>query len=137
VVFRIDPAIAEVSATAELPFAEAADIEAGEGAVWVTMFQPNLGNVLVRLNPRTLRTTKTITAPESYGSSLNSTLAVDDGAVWWNGADAGTIWRVDSKTGEIVSSIRLTAPYEDVSDFEPLGIAAGAGGVWVTVSITP
>jgi hypothetical protein len=137
VVHRLDPSTRRVSGRVKLPTSEATDVEAGDGAVWVTMFAPPRGNVLVRIDPRTLRVTKTTTAPIPYGSSLFSSLALDDGELWWNGADSGTIWRVDPRTGRVASGIRLTPPVEAFLAIQPVGIAAGAGGVWVTVSIQP
>jgi hypothetical protein len=57
--------------------------------------------------------------------------------VWWNGANSGLVWRVDPRTRTIASTTRITPPLESFSDFEPIGIAAGEGGVWVTVSVAP
>jgi tRNA A-37 threonylcarbamoyl transferase component Bud32/streptogramin lyase len=136
-IFRIDPATARISGRVDLPGNEAADVEAGDGAVWATVFAPPRGNVLARVDPKTLKVTRTIAAPIDYGSSLYSNVALTDGSVWWNGTDSGTIWRVEPSAGRVVSAIRLTPPVESYSVSQPLGIAASAGGVWVTVSLAP
>jgi streptogramin lyase len=92
----------------------------------------------VRIDPRTLRVTGSVPAPKVQGSGDQSgALAVGEGAVWWNGANSGTVWRVNPKTQKIDATARITPPLESFSDFLPFGIAAGAGGVWVTVTIAP
>jgi len=81
---------------------------------------------------RRLKIVRESTAP----SATNGTrIAVGKGAVWWN-PTYGTIWRLD-RTGKVVRAIRVTPRYAFSGDAAPLGIAAGAGGVWTTVTIGP
>jgi virginiamycin B lyase len=101
------------------------------GALWAA-FQPY---TLLRVDPRTLRITEKVTLqhPSSLGSDWG--LAVGEGSVWWNGYLDGTVRRVDPATGKIVATVRVT-PAGFQSDRVPLAIAAGAGGVWVTVMVS-
>jgi glutamine cyclotransferase/predicted Ser/Thr protein kinase len=135
---RIDPASVRVTGRISLPEWQVRQIAAGDGAVWSTMVLPNGGNILVRIDPRAMRVTRRIRAPGSQSSLSQTThLAIGPGAVWWNGTDSGTIWRVDPGTDKIVSTIRVTRPWALSTDVEPLGIAYGDGAVWVTVSYQP
>jgi len=52
--------------------------------------------------------------------------ASGEGAVWVANYDEGTIVRVDPRTGDVVSTIKVGG--------HPSGIAVGHGRVWVTVS---
>jgi hypothetical protein len=81
------------------------------------------------------RLSKPIQEPTAASDTPLTRLAVGDDAVWWNGA--GTIWRVDPKTGRIVHSIHVTRPSTFPGDSTPLGIATGAGAVWTAVTIGP
>ncbi len=137
--FRIDPATARITGKTKLVQREVSSIAAGFGALWALVYDPDRGNVLVRIDPRTLRVTGRVPAPnvQSSGNELNGSLALGEGAVWWNGGDSGTVWRVDPAAARIDSTIRVKAPLSSFLDFEPYGIAAGAGGVWVTVRIRP
>ena len=51
--------------------------------------------------------------------------------------DAGTVWQVDPRAMTIEATIRLTRPIAAFGDVEPYGIAAGAGSLWVTVTVAP
>jgi YVTN family beta-propeller protein len=139
VVLRIDPATARITGKVRLPGDEVQQVAAGKGGVWAVVYGSG-GNALVQIDPLTLRVKRTIPSPIAPGAqnqSEASRVALDSGAVWWIGADSGYVWRVDPRTGKIVSTIRLTPPVDSFGDFEPFGIAAGAGGVWVTVTTPP
>ncbi len=139
-VYRIDPAAARVTGTVDLPGNEVFQIAAGYGAVWALTFVPATGKQLVRIDPRTLEIEKTTRAPAVPGagnSNFTGGLAFGDGSIWWNGADTGTVWRVDPPTGAITATIRMTPPIKGFFSFQPYAIAATAGGVWVTVRVPP
>jgi len=133
---RLDPASARITKRVAFPSSSEGQIAVGEGAVWVTMNIAKQGNVLVRFDPRTLRRTKTISTSLHSPSSLGG-VAVGEGAVWWGADVSGTVRRVDPKTGTNTKTIRITAPVGTVNDFQPMGIAAGADSVWVTVTYSP
>jgi serine/threonine-protein kinase len=138
-VFRIDPTTTRITGRVSLPGKQVMEVTAGERGVWILVYGSR-GNALIGIDPLTLRVQTTIPAPIVEGSqneSEASRLAVDRRAVWWIGADSGNVWRVDPRTGKIVSTVRLTPPYHSPGDFLPFGIAAGAGGVWVTVTTAP
>jgi serine/threonine protein kinase len=141
--FRLDPISGRVTDKRRLPISPGTveSVVAAYGAVWVLANQPA---ELLRIDPRTLEVTKTISAPEvrstgTYGGGA-ANLAAGAGSVWWNGTDTGTMWRVDPHSGEIVSTTRITTPIDEQNPpsllalFEPLSTAAGADGVWVSVS---
>jgi predicted Ser/Thr protein kinase len=138
-IFRIDPATNRITGRANLAGRTGAEVRAGYGEVWA-LTSSLRGNELVRINPRTLKTARAVPAPKGLGAANSlgtGEFALADGAVWWNGADSGTVWRVDPKTGRIVSTTRVTPPIASFADYEPLGIATSAGGVWVTVRVAP
>jgi hypothetical protein len=124
-----------------LAASEAGPVAAGAGAVWALVFRAR-GNELARIDPRTLRVTKTLPAPriaaaQNVNASFSGDIAVDSDSVWWNSGDAGTVWQVDPRAMTIESTIRLTRPIAAFGDVEPYGIAAGAGNLWVTVTVAP
>jgi YVTN family beta-propeller protein len=138
-IFRIDPATARITGKVRVPTNEVLQVAAGEEGVWGVVYGSG-GNALVQIDPVTLRVKRTIRSPVVRGGqneSEASRVALASGAVWWIGGDSGIVWRVDPHTGKIVSTIRLTPPVDSFGDFEPFGIAAGAGGVWVTVTTAP
>jgi hypothetical protein len=134
---RLDPVTAHVTGRVRLPGYQVAQLVAGNGGVWATMRLEDGANALVRVDPRTLRVRQTVSAPVGPSSSTLTHLAIGAGAVWWSGSDAGTVWRVDPASGRIVATIRVTRALTTFADSVPLGIATGAGAVWVTVTITP
>jgi sugar lactone lactonase YvrE len=134
---RLDPITAHVTGRVRLPGYQVAQLVAGNGGVWATMRLEDGANALVRVDPQTLRVQRTVRAPAGPSSSTLTHLALGPGAVWWSGSDAGTVWRVDPTRGRIVATIRVTRALTTFSDSVPLGIAAGAGAVWVTVTLTP
>jgi hypothetical protein len=134
--FRVDPATGRITGRRTIARGPATALAAGSGAVWALVLDPARGNRIVRIDPQTMRVTDTIPAPKVKGASdVSGTLAVADGAVWWNGANSGLVWRVDPRTRRIDSTIQVTPPLESFSDFVPVGIATGADGAWVTVTV--
>ncbi len=134
---RLDPGTGKITRRASLPALRVAQVAVGEGAVWITMQRSNGGNALVRLDPRTLRKTRTIMMPRGHNSATLTRVAVGRGAVWWDGADDGTVWRVDPKSGDITDAIRVTHGLRATADILPLALTADADAVWVTVSYGP
>ena len=134
---RLDPASFRVTDQASLPGYQAAQVAAGEGAVWVTLRLSSGGNVLLRVDPRTLRTTKKIPQPSGNNSATFTRVAVSPGAVWWEAPDAGTLFRIDPKNGKVVSTIGITSALRATADIAPNQLATGPGAVWVTVSYGP
>jgi predicted Ser/Thr protein kinase len=138
-IFRIDPATTRITGKVTVPAGEVLQVAAGEGRVWALVFRAG-DNALLQINPKSLRVQRTIRSPLGRGAqneSEASRVVVGRGAVWWIGADSGILWRVDPRTGKIVSSTRLTPPVDSFGDFEPFGLAAGNRSVWVTVTTAP
>jgi YVTN family beta-propeller protein len=133
---RLDPATGRVTSRLHVPPWEFGQIAVGDAGVWATGQPPNGVKVLVHVDPRGRRLLKTIPAPDASTSTMQTRLAVGESAVWWN-TTSGTIWRVDPKTDRIVRAVRVIRPPAFTTDPSPLGIAAGAGAVWVTVTIGP
>jgi streptogramin lyase len=134
---RLDPATAEITRTAAIPAFRVAQVASADGAVWITMQLSTGGNALMRLDPRTLRRTRTVLLPRGHDSATLTRVAVGGGAVWWTGGDSGGVWRVDPKTGRIISMIRVTPPITATADIGPVAIAAEPGAAWVTVTFGP
>ena len=128
----VDPATGRVSGTVKLPTSDAADVEVGAGAIWVTMFVPALRERARPDGPgRSDHEHRSPPpAPIENGSSCTPPSLSATKYCWWNGGDSGTIWRVDPTTGRIVASIRLTPQLESCCRRQPLAIAAGGGSVW-------
>jgi tRNA A-37 threonylcarbamoyl transferase component Bud32/glutamine cyclotransferase len=135
-IFRIDPSAARITRSVNFPAGEVAAVTTGGGAIWAVISSSG-EPVLARIDPRTLHVTKTIAWPGNRFGNFAGSVTFGDGAVWWNGADSGTVWRLEPRTGRIVSTIDIAPPWVAAGDFEPVGIAAGAGGVWVTVTVPP
>jgi hypothetical protein len=115
-------------------------IVAGEGGVWALTFLPSERKQLVRIDPRTLEVTSTTRAPDVPGaasSNFTGSLALGHDAVWWSGAEAGTVWRVDPKTATIDATVRFTPPAQSFADPMPYAVAAAADDAWVTVRVPP
>ena len=134
---RLDPGTGQITRRATLPAFRVAQVAVGEGAVWITMQLSNGGNALVRLDPKTLRKPRTIMMPRGHNSATLTRVAVGRGAVWWDGADDGTVWRVDPNSGDITDAIRVTQGLRATADILPLALTADADAVWVTVSYGP
>ena len=133
---RLDPATGGITRRVSLPANQVGQVAAGEGAVWATLQEPSGGNALARLDLRTFRVSNT-PMPKGENTATLSRVSVDKGAVWWDGADNGNVWRVDPETGKIVSTVHLTGGLRSTTDILPVSIAAGADGVWVTVGFGP
>ena len=140
--FRIDPRTGRVTGRLNLPVHETGGIAAGNGAVWVMVFDAIRRNGVVRIDPRTMRLTARVFSPSVAGGSnsagyAGNALAIGEDAVWWSGGDAGVVWKIDPRTSKIASTTRVTRPIESFSDKAPYGITAGPGGVWVAVRVAP
>jgi predicted Ser/Thr protein kinase len=133
---RLDSATGRIIRRVPLPAYQVGQVAAGDGAVWATLQEPSGGSALARLDLRTFRVSKT-PMPKGQNSATLSRVAVDKGSVWWDGADNGNVWRVDPKTGKIVSAVRVTPGLAATTDILPVSLAAGADGVWVTVGFGP
>jgi streptogramin lyase len=128
-VWRIDADSGAVEATIPTPpattgAAAGAGIATGEGAVWV-----NRHDAVVRIDPSTNSPT-TISVPHEFGW-----IAVGEGAVWTadnrilsgQPPDQGILWRINPARDTATGTIRVGTG--------ALGIAVGAGSVWVASSI--
>ncbi len=133
---RLDSGTGRITRQVPLPAYQVGQIAAGDGAVWATLQEPSGGSALARLDLRTFRITRT-SMPSGENSGTITRVAVDKGAVWWDGADNGNVWRVDPETGEILSVARVTPGLAATTDILPVSLAAGADGVWVTVGFGP
>jgi len=79
--------------------------------------------------------------PNASVAGLNFVLG--DDAVWWNtdsSVSGSDVLRIEPKSGRIVSTIPLaTARAEQLvrspDGLTPTGMAAGAGSIWLTMSI--
>lgn len=93
------------------------DIVYADGSLWVTTVP---SDELLRLDPASGRVLARVRLP-----SVNplSRLAVADGSVWVTDTDAA-VYRVDLHTGRLAARIDLR--------MAAVGVAAGAGSVWVT-----
>jgi YVTN family beta-propeller protein len=118
--WRIDPAIGEVSAAIRLPFAPK-DVAVGAGAVWVTS---QLDDTVSRIDPRTNGITATV--PVGRGAAG---LAVGAGSVWVANAIDATVSRIDPDGPRVVETIDVEGSPDDV--------AATDGAVWVTTHEVP
>ena len=126
--FRVDPGSLAVTGKADLGLAGSVPA-AGYGSVWAV--RDWASNVL-RVQPTTLAVTRAGTARHELVD-----VALGGGSLWANGFTSGIVYRIEPRTGRTVSTVRLTsddtrAPAQG-SAASP-SIAAGAGGVWVTVS---
>jgi hypothetical protein len=93
------------------------DLAAGDGALWVSGF-----GVVYRVDPASGRVVARIRTP---GIAEDGSIALGGGSVWVTaGIGAGGVYRVDPLTGRVAASIHLGG--------SPMGIAVGAGRVWVT-----
>lgn len=112
------------------------DVTAGFDALWAPGPERGADARVVRVDPSTGSILATVEIPyvdETPPSFLlgRPKVAVGEGAVWvavtdWNadGSARGRILRIDSDTNEIVGEVALETP--------AIGLAAGAGAVWVT-----
>jgi streptogramin lyase len=94
-----------------------AGVAAGEDAVWIADV---LGNVVLRIDPRTLRATARI--PVGNGPT---SIAVGNGAVWVVNNLDGTLSRIDALTNQVSETLKVGA--------WPDHVAVGGGSVWMTL----
>lgn len=91
-------------------------LTAGFGSLWVSGFAS-----VTRVNPATGRVAARIRTP---GTGDNSQLATGADSLWVTAAGNGVVYRIDPRRDRITATVRLGEPV--------LGIAYGAGRVWVT-----
>jgi tRNA A-37 threonylcarbamoyl transferase component Bud32 len=138
-IVRLDRASGRVTGVVRLPGRASArasvwQLVVGGGVAWALVFRPGLGNQLVRIDPKTLRATP-ITSPHAAGAAdaYAESIAYGLGALWWSGGTADTLWRFDPRTNRFVATIRIAPPNRN-DPGHPLGLAVGAGAVWVTMA---
>jgi YVTN family beta-propeller protein len=103
------------------PATSVAGVAAGAGGVWIADTRRSR---LLQLHPdfrSVLRTVRLTRRPDVLGLIGPNPVAIGFGSVWV-GRSAGTIARIDPRTGR--------GPDFSVGN-SPIGIAAGAGAVWV------
>ncbi len=101
----------------------------GFGSVWICVANP--GSSVLRIDPRTFRTTFAI---NSYPAQ-DGRFAVGDGALWRFEGPSGDVLRFDPTTGYVSARVRVSPqPPGDGRGVLPTAVATGAGDVWVTVS---
>ena len=93
-------------------------IAANDDGVWIA---DAIGDVVIRIDPRTRGVQATIALPAGSGPSA---IAATDGAVWVVNALAGTVSRIDPATNEVVVEALALAEI-------PSHVAAGPDAVWV------
>ena len=126
---RIDPATNQVAAAVELNGRIVEQAALGGDRLWITAFDHDLpsnsAQHVVAID------TSTDSLLTEWRSSIVSgvDVAVGEGAVWVSGADGyrTTVFRLDQETGQPVTSI----PLDQSPPSGTLGIATGAGSVWV------
>jgi streptogramin lyase len=102
----------------------------GFGSLWICAANP--GSSMLRLDPRSGRTTFAIhSIPAEEGS-----FAVGHGSLWRHDVPSGDVLRFDPATGKVAARVRITPtpPKPDRRSLRPTAVAAGAGGVWVTIA---
>jgi class 3 adenylate cyclase/ABC-type transport system substrate-binding protein/tRNA A-37 threonylcarbamoyl transferase component Bud32 len=107
---------------AQLPVLEPVEGYFAEGAFWFLNLEPLS---FVRIDPGTLRITKTISSPLFNISSF----AVDSNSVWEADHDHPILVRIDIATGREVDRIDLR--HQGFPDGGLSGPVVGAGSVWV------
>ena len=119
---RIDPETNELASRVPVPAGSTA-AAVGFGSVWVTTAA---GSSVERVDPGTSEVVATI-----HVHSEPRFLAAGEGAVWVLNQSDGTVSRIDPKTNHVVATIAVNVPGDGGC------IAAGEGGVWVTMPGTP
>jgi len=105
----------------------ASALTVGGGSVWVAAPAPYGPHAAVwRLDPVAARVTQTTSIGKAVGYPTTLDIAFGAGALWVSSYDAGTVIRLDPRSGSVVKTIRVGG--------HPSGIAAGGNRVWVTVS---
>jgi virginiamycin B lyase len=119
---RIDPATNKVGARVLVPVGSTA-AAVGFGSVWVTTAA---GSSVERVDPSTGKVAATIRV--HAGPRF---LATGEGAVWVLNQSDGSVSRIDPHTSRVTATIPVNVPGEGGC------IAAGEGGMWVTMAGTP
>ena len=119
---RIDPATNKVAGRVLVPAGSTA-AAVGFGSVWVTTAA---GSTVERVDPAKSRVVATIRV-----HSQPRFLATGEGAVWVLNQSDGTVSRIDPATNQVAATIAVNVPGDGGC------IAAGEGGVWVTMPGTP
>ena len=119
---RIDPATNKVAANVLVPAGSTA-AAVGFGSVWVTTAA---GSSVERVDPAKRKVVATI-----HVHSEPRFLATGEGAVWVLNQSDGSVSRIDPHTNHVAATIAANVPGEGGC------IAAGEGGVWVTMPGTP
>ena len=119
---RINPATNKVGARVLVPVGSTA-AAVGFGSVWVTTAA---GSSVERVDPSTGKVAATIRV--HAGPRF---LATGEGAVWVLNQSDGSVSRIDPHTSRVAATIPVNVPGDGGC------IAAGEGGVWVTMPRTP
>jgi len=122
VLIRIDPATNKAGARVLVPVGSTA-AAVGFGSVWVTTAG---GSSVERVDPSTGKVAATIRV-----HAAPRFLATGEGAVWVLNQSDGSVSRIDPHTSQVTATIPVNVPGEGGC------IAAGEGGVWVTMPGTP
>ena len=126
VLYRINPRSGAVTGRVDLG-EHAARPQVVHGSIWVGLADAGGGTTVV--DPRTLGTARLSCCPPSHGYFTGG----GEGSVWQYDTPGGTVVRWDTRTYESVADIPVTgAPY--YGGLCLTSVAAGAGGVWVTVA---
>lgn len=127
--YRIDPRSADVTGRRDLGDRATRPVVAF-GSVWVHVTRFGDEPQLVLVDPRTLDISEDLIPPE-WGHFTGGY-----GSIWWYDVPTGSVARFNGSTKELASTIRVTnAPLS--GGLCMTSIAAGAGGVWVTVAGRP
>jgi serine/threonine-protein kinase len=126
VLYRINPRSGVVTGQVDLG-RRAARPEVVLGSIWVGLADAGGGTMVVE--PRTLAAWNLTCCPPANGYFTGG----DDGSVWQYDSPGGTVVRWDAHTYQSVVDIPITgAPF--YGGLCLTSVAAGAGGVWVTVA---
>jgi virginiamycin B lyase len=119
---QIDPATNKVATRVLVPAGSTA-AAVGFGSVWVTTAA---GSSVERVDPANGQVVSTIRV-----HSEPRFLATGEGAVWVLNQSDGSVSRIDPDTNQVAATIAVNVPGDGGC------IAAGEGGVWVTMPGTP
>ena len=111
---RIDPRTNRIARVVRVG-REPADVAIGAGSVWVVNFRD-----------RTVaRVDGSATVQTIGGVPFADHLAVDGSDVWVSSFDRGSVSRIDSRTGEVASSLGVPTKHAE-------GLAVGGGYLWIS-----
>jgi YVTN family beta-propeller protein len=119
---RVDPASNRITARIRVPY-DSSGAAAGFGAIWLTSAG---SSSVLRIDPAASRVNATI---KVRGSPRF--IAAGEGGVWSLNQDDGSVSHIDPATNKVVATIPLIVPGSGGC------IAAGFGGIWVTMPGTP